>query len=70
MTYHDLSLTSHLSLSPRIHRSLSLGDSLCLHEATVGAGLPIITTVKDLMDTGDEIIRMEGVLSGTRLSVA
>jgi bifunctional aspartokinase / homoserine dehydrogenase 1 len=36
-----------------------------LYEATVGAGLPIIQTVRDLRETGDEITRIEGILSGT-----
>ena len=36
-----------------------------LYEATVGAGLPIITTLRDLIRTGDEVIEIEGVLSGT-----
>jgi len=35
------------------------------NEATVGAGLPIISTLKDLIATGDKIIKIEGVLSGT-----
>lgn len=35
------------------------------YEATVGAGLPVITTMRDLMQTGDTIHRVEGVLSGT-----
>lgn len=34
-------------------------------EATVGAGLPIISTLRDLVKTGDEVIKIEGVLSGT-----
>src|ERR1700722_1733150 len=36
-----------------------------LYEATVGAGLPIIQTLRDLRDTGDEITRIEGIFSGT-----
>ncbi|MFL5538622.1 MAG: bifunctional aspartate kinase/homoserine dehydrogenase I [Longimicrobiaceae bacterium] len=36
-----------------------------LYETTVGAGLPIIQTLRDLIDTGDEVQRVEGVLSGT-----
>jgi aspartokinase/homoserine dehydrogenase 1 len=36
-----------------------------LYEATVGAGLPIIQTLRDLIDTGDEVRRIEGVFSGT-----
>ncbi|HET9484365.1 MAG TPA: ACT domain-containing protein, partial [Xanthomonadales bacterium] len=35
------------------------------YEATVGAGLPIIQTLRDLIDTGDEIHAVEGILSGT-----
>lgn len=36
-----------------------------LGEATVGAGLPIIATLKDLLHTGDRVRAVEGVLSGT-----
>ena len=35
------------------------------YEATVGAGLPIVQTLRDLIDTGDELIAVEGILSGT-----
>jgi aspartokinase/homoserine dehydrogenase 1 len=35
------------------------------YEANVGAGLPIISTIKDLLNCGDEIIKIEGVFSGT-----
>jgi aspartokinase/homoserine dehydrogenase 1 len=36
-----------------------------LYEATVGAGLPVIHTLRDLRGTGDEITQIEGILSGT-----
>jgi bifunctional aspartokinase / homoserine dehydrogenase 1 len=36
-----------------------------LYEATVGAGLPVITTLRDMVQTGDRVERIEGVLSGT-----
>ena len=36
-----------------------------LYETNVGAGLPIIQTLRGLVETGDEVIRIEGVLSGT-----
>lgn len=35
------------------------------HESSCGAGLPVISTIKDLVDTGDEVTRVEGVFSGT-----
>lgn len=36
-----------------------------LYEATVGAGLPVIRTLRDLLDTGDVLHRIEGMFSGT-----
>lgn len=36
-----------------------------LYEATVGAGLPVIVTLRNQLDTGDELTGFEGVLSGT-----
>ena len=36
-----------------------------LFEANVGAGLPIIRTINDLCNSGDKILRIEAVLSGT-----
>ncbi|MCS6824238.1 MAG: bifunctional aspartate kinase/homoserine dehydrogenase I [Cytophagaceae bacterium] len=36
-----------------------------LYETNVGAGLPVINTLQDLMYSGDKILKIEGVLSGT-----
>jgi aspartokinase/homoserine dehydrogenase 1 len=36
-----------------------------LYEANVGAGLPVMSTLRDLIASGDEIVRIEGILSGT-----
>lgn len=36
-----------------------------LYETNVGAGLPVITTLNDLMQSGDKVLKIEGVLSGT-----
>jgi aspartokinase/homoserine dehydrogenase 1 len=36
-----------------------------LYETNVGAGLPIINTLNDLLLSGDKVIRIEAVLSGT-----
>lgn len=35
------------------------------YEATVGAGLPVMQTLRDLLDTGDDLIAVDGILSGT-----
>lgn len=36
-----------------------------LYETNVGAGLPIIKTIEDLIHSGDKIVKIEAVLSGT-----
>ncbi|KAG5015330.1 hypothetical protein JHK85_021466 [Glycine max] len=35
------------------------------YEATVGAGLPIVSTLRGLLETGDKILQIEGIFSGT-----
>lgn len=47
------------------YRALRGAGRHWLYEATVGAGLPVITTLRDLIQTGDRVERVEGVLSGT-----
>ncbi|HLA62795.1 MAG TPA: aspartate kinase, partial [Rhodothermales bacterium] len=41
------------------------GEAPYLYETTVGAGLGLVATLRDLLRTGDEVHRVEGVLSGT-----
>ena len=36
-----------------------------LHEATVGAGLPLLDTISKLQESGDEVLAIEGCPSGT-----
>ncbi|MGD9599049.1 MAG: bifunctional aspartate kinase/homoserine dehydrogenase I [Steroidobacteraceae bacterium] len=36
-----------------------------LYETTVGAGLPVVQTLRDLRDTGDVVTCIEGIFSGT-----
>lgn len=36
-----------------------------LFETSVGAGLPVISTIKDLINSGDQILEIEAILSGT-----
>jgi aspartokinase/homoserine dehydrogenase 1 len=46
------------------HSAASHGRRV-LHEATVGAGLPLIDTISKLKESGDDILRIEGCPSGT-----
>lgn len=41
------------------------GYGLCYHESSVGAGLPLISPLKEMIQTGDEVIKIEGIFSGT-----
>jgi aspartokinase/homoserine dehydrogenase 1 len=54
-----------LDLYTRVMASRREAGSHYLYEATVGAGLPIIVTLRDLRETGDEVKRIEGIFSGT-----
>jgi len=49
----------------RVRAARRAAGSHYLYEATVGAGLPVIQTLRDLRETGDEIRRIEGIFSGT-----
>jgi aspartokinase/homoserine dehydrogenase 1 len=35
------------------------------YETNVGAALPVINTIKDLLASGDRVVKIEGILSGT-----
>lgn len=53
VTYHNL---KHIARQRNIKY---------LFETNVGAGLPIISTINDLINSGDKILKIEAVLSGT-----
>ena len=57
--------SADLEFYARLYDAKRQGGAHYLYEATVGAGLPIIQTLRDLRDTGDAIRRIEGMLSGT-----
>jgi aspartokinase/homoserine dehydrogenase 1 len=53
---------------PRYHairEAASASGARFRYEATVGAGLPVISTLRDLLDTGDAVVSVEGIFSGT-----
>lgn len=41
------------------------GSSHFLYETTVGAALPVISTLRDLVNTGDSVRSVQGIFSGT-----
>ena len=46
-------------------RGAPAGNAGLYHEATVGAGLPVIRTLTDLLASGDRLLKIEGTFSGT-----
>lgn len=70
VTPNKKGLSSSLDLYRSILNASSVSPSnprpaLLYGESTVGAGLPILSTLRDILATGDEVTRIEGVLSGT-----
>lgn len=49
----------------KIHSIATKSGARFLYETNVGAGLPIISTLKDLINSGDEILKIEAILSGS-----
>lgn len=49
----------------RLRALAGRGPARWRYEATVGAGLPVIQTLRDLVDSGDRVLRISGILSGS-----
>ena len=73
-TYYEKLLMNHIAVVTPNKRGNTQSYSLYKrltsfplykYETTVGAGLPIINTLHNLLLSGDEILEIEGVLSGT-----
>jgi bifunctional aspartokinase / homoserine dehydrogenase 1 len=48
-----------------LHEAAIRNNARYLYETNVGAGLPVVRTIRDFVGAGDRIHRIEGVLSGT-----
>jgi aspartokinase/homoserine dehydrogenase 1 len=49
----------------RLTELMKSRQKMFFYEANVGAGLPIISTLQDLIASGDQIVKIEGMFSGT-----
>eukprot|EP01113_Clastostelium_recurvatum_P042813 TRINITY_DN6979_c0_g1_i2.p1 TRINITY_DN6979_c0_g1~~TRINITY_DN6979_c0_g1_i2.p1 ORF type:complete len:342 (+),score=79.14 TRINITY_DN6979_c0_g1_i2:189-1214(+) len=54
-----------LQLYHDIKKAMQMSGRHCLYETTVGAGLPILHMMQELRATGDRVVQIEGILSGT-----
>ena len=62
---NKIACSSEYSLYNDLKRTAREKNVKFMYETNVGAGLPIISTLNDLIRSGDKIIRLEAVLSGT-----
>ncbi len=65
VTANKLGMAGSWDLYETINDALNSSNAKFLYETNVGAGLPIINTLNDLRNSGDKILKIEGVLSGT-----
>ncbi|WP_309641057.1 aspartate kinase [Flavobacterium sp.] len=57
--------TLHHAFYNELRRNLKKFDKLFLYETNVGAGLPVINTIKSLHESGEKITKIRGVFSGS-----
>jgi aspartokinase/homoserine dehydrogenase 1 len=65
ITPNKKAFSGEMSRYEEIRSNAKLGGAHYFYETTVGAALPIIKTLRDLIDTGDQIHSVQGILSGT-----
>ncbi|NTW64332.1 MAG: bifunctional aspartate kinase/homoserine dehydrogenase I [Chlorobiaceae bacterium] len=65
VTANKLGMAGPEALYREIVEAERASNARFLYETNVGAGLPIINTLNDLKNSGDKIISIDGVLSGT-----
>ncbi|KAK7462967.1 Homoserine dehydrogenase [Stygiomarasmius scandens] len=65
ITPNKKAYSGDLALYEKILAASKESGARFLNESTVGAGLPVISTLKELVATGDKIKKIEGVFSGT-----
>lgn len=65
VTANKIASSSPLGEWKRVREVAERRGVALLHETTVGAGLPLLRTLRDLVATGDEVLDLQAVLSGT-----
>jgi aspartokinase/homoserine dehydrogenase 1 len=65
VTANKIACSSEFSYYRELKRITGEKNVRFMYETTVGAGLPIIKTISDLVLSGDRILKIEAVLSGT-----
>lgn len=65
VTSNKIASSSEFEYYKLLQETAQKKNSKFLYETNVGAGLPIIKTIHDLIDSGDRILKLQAVLSGS-----
>ncbi|MBX2840998.1 MAG: bifunctional aspartate kinase/homoserine dehydrogenase I [Flammeovirgaceae bacterium] len=65
VTPNKLACSGDINYYKRLKKIARKRGAKFLFETNVGAGLPVISTLNDLIQSGDKIIKIEAILSGT-----
>jgi aspartokinase/homoserine dehydrogenase 1 len=65
VTPNKIAMSGPLTIRDALLSSAREHDVPLLYETTVGAALPLLRTIRDLVATGDRVLSINGVLSGT-----
>ncbi|CAD5271503.1 MULTISPECIES: bifunctional aspartate kinase/homoserine dehydrogenase I [unclassified Imperialibacter] len=65
VTPNKLANSGPLAFYEKLKKQAAKHGVKFMYETNVGAGLPVINTLNDLKYSGDKIIKIEGILSGT-----
>jgi len=64
-TPNKISVSEDFNTYSLLKETARKNNALFCYETTVGAGLPILTTLNNLLESGDKILSIEGVFSGS-----
>ncbi len=64
-TPNKVATSSNMDQYRELLRLAELRNVYFGYETNVGAGLPVISTLRNLVDSGDRVLKIEGVLSGS-----
>lgn len=65
VTPNKLANSGPYTFYERLRKTAAKHGVKFMYETNVGAGLPVINTMSDLRHSGDKVIKIEGILSGT-----
>tara|TARA_B100000686_G_scaffold355351_1_gene473229 strand:+ start:9025 stop:9972 length:948 start_codon:yes stop_codon:yes gene_type:complete len=65
VTCNKIACSDNLKNYKSLKKYSKINNTPFLYETNIGAGLPIISTIKNLIASGDKIFKIEGILSGS-----